>query len=390
MEAEVDKKVDRKKERHYDFIVIDNGSGYVKAGFSGEDAPRVVLPSLVHKTPPSEPGRPTITKLSNELDLNDPPEDLELPIQRGTIQDTEASWESMRYIWEHIITEDLQTDPSNANVLVTDSIFNTRDNKLKIAQIFFDRIGVRSLGIMPAEVLSLFSTGRTLGIVVDSGDGITSVVPVFEGFALTHALKKLDLAGSDLTKFIQTRLETEISPSQLEVARKIKENMLVVPNNMNQALEGPDLIKENQTLYELPGGRIISVDKETRLKAAEALFDPKIVGSEEPSISDLVKESLLKCDEDLREDMASSIVLSGGTSMIPGLQERLELELKAKMRDYSGEIAVHSDSFRKHAAWIGGSMLSSFSTYCDYMVIEKSTWETEGIVKPSLIHKYTF
>lgn len=383
MEAELDTK---------EFVVIDNGSGFIKAGFSGEDAPKVVIPTVLGKFDPTEPGRSGITKLGHDLDLKQPNCQLHFPIERSTIKDNDQDWENMRDIWEYIIKDQLQLDPSTVNVLVTDPVLNSRENKQRISQIFFESIGVSSLGIVASPVLSLFSTGKTRGVIVDSGDGCTSIVPVFEGFALPHATKRIPLAGIDITNYLLQNLSSHLRPEQFTVARGIKEEMLVVALDYERTLTGKDLITEEESCYELPGGKVIKIDKQTRINAAEILFRPSIIGKDLGGLPELTAEAIFKCDMDLRGDMYTNIALSGGTSMMRGFHDRMEKEIRTIMSGsvISNEVKVSSDSFRQHAAWIGGSMLASLSTFGQFMVMSKAEWEAEGTIRSALVHKFTF
>jgi len=298
----------------------------------------------------------------------------------------------MRDIWEHLIKDQLQLDPSTINVLITDPVLNSRENKQRISQIFFESIGVSSLGIMSSPVLSLFSTGKTRGIVIDIGDGSTSIVPIFEGFALPHATKRIPLSGVDITNYLLQNLSMHLKPEQFTVARGIKEEMLVVPQDYEKTMNGKDLITDEESCYELPSGEIIKINKQTRVNAAEILFRPSIINKEIGGIPELTAESIFKCDIDLRADMYSNISLSGGTSMMRGFHERMEKEIRTIMSGtvMGNEIKVVSDSFRQHAAWIGGSMLASLSTFGQFMVMSKAEWEAEGTIRQSLVHKFTF
>ena len=283
----------------------------------------------------------------------------------------------------------MQEDLNSANVLITDSILNTRESRQRMASVFFETFSVASLGIMSSPVLSLFSIGKTRGIVVDVGCGLTSIVPIFEGYALPHAIHKIPLAGQDITNFIHTKLSNHIKPSQTFIARSIKEEMMVVPLQYHKDAE---LLSEEKRFYELPGGKIINVDKETLGNAAEILFKPSIIGQNIRSIPDQVVESILKCDPDLRPDMYGNIVISGGSTMMKGFHERMEKDIKSRLELHVpvSDIKVHADSFRQHAAWIGGSMLASLSTFGQFMVIRKDDWENDSSMRPSLIHKYSF
>lgn len=210
-----------------DYIVIDNGSGFIKAGFSGEDTPRIVIPTVMETIPAPEQGKVIVYNIGNNIDLKNPVQErLTYPIERGQIinleKEPDTNWDTMTRIWEYII-KTLGTEPSTANVLITDSPCSDRDTKLKMAEIMFDKLKVNTLGIVSTAVLSLLSTGRTRGLVVESGDGITHAVPVFEGYALPHAIRTLHLAGSDLTKHIHDSLREHLLPAQITIARNIKE-----------------------------------------------------------------------------------------------------------------------------------------------------------------------
>ena len=379
MEADLDTK---------DFIVIDNGTGYIKAGYSGEDAPKIIIPTAMTVTENQEQGKGRIFESGGDIFKN-PDKNLIFPIDRGVIKNTDLDWECMSYVWEHIIKNIMQEEVSSANVLITDSILNSRENRQKLASVFLDTLGVNSLGIMPAPVLSLFSIGKTKGTVVDVGCGLTSIVPVFEGYALPHAIQKVPMAGHDITSFIHSKLAEHLRPNQMFVARSISEEMTVAALNYHK---GVQLLSEDKRYYELPGGKIINVDQDILATAAEIVFNPSVISSPIRGLTDQVEKSILKCDLDLRPDMLGNIVLSGGTSMMKGFYERFDREIKGKLDHLATEheIKVHADSFRQHAAWIGGSMLASLSTFGNFMVIKKDEWGEDNNVKQSLIHKYSF
>lgn len=379
MEAELDTK---------DFIVIDNGTGYIKAGYSGEDAPKIVMPTVMSIIESQEQGKSKTMYSGADIDLKTPEVPLIFPIDRGMIKSTEQDWECMSFVWEHIIKNLMQEELNSANVLITDSILNTRENRQRMASVFFDTLGVNSLGILPAPVLSLFSIGKTRGIVVDVGCGLTSIVPIFEGYALPHAIHKIPLAGYDITTFIHQKLSAYLKPTQMFLSRNIAEDMTVVPLKYNK---GQVLLSEDKRYYELPGGKIINIEQDILANAAEILFKPSIVEQNIKGLPEQIIESIMKCDNDLRPDMYGNIVLSGGASMMKGFYERIEKDVRGRLEGVSGnDIKMYADSFRQHAAWIGGSMLASLSTFGQFMVIKKEEWENDPNMRPSLIHKYSF
>jgi actin len=205
----------KKMETFFDqkeFVVIDNGTGFIKAGFSGEDLPRCVIPTVVGThaiaIDPSQVTGPVGGSSGTEgnqhkIDYAFGPaafaqratHELHFPIKRGIIED----FEHMALLWEYIFEKELNLDPKNMNILLTDSPLNSKENKQEIAQIMFEKFKVESLAIVNTAVLSLFSTGKTSGIVAECGEGVSYTVPVFEGYALPHAIHKLDIAGQDVT-----------------------------------------------------------------------------------------------------------------------------------------------------------------------------------------------
>ena len=184
---------------------------------------------------------------------------------------------------------------------------------------------------------------------------------ILTGFALPHATNRMELAGNDLTTMIRARLaERGVSFSRSEahatIVRNIKETLCHVAVNDEQ--DSGDPAAESQQ-YELPDGQVITVDPETRYGIAEALFTPvqnypnannTIVKG---GIVSLLLDSISKCDGDLQPDLFGNIVLSGGTSMFPGLRARLLSEIHSHIDSDDVVVNVVTDSQRKYAAWIG-------------------------------------
>lgn len=206
MEAELDNK-------DYKFIVIDPGSAYIKAGYSGNDTPDIVIPTAIGKQEEKKDGKQASIRIGNQIDLKNLSGKVNFPVERGQIKDSNIEWDNMQTIWEYIIREGFHQDPSNANILVTYNFSSSREYRERLATTFLEKIGVNSLGLVAAPTLSLFATGRTKGLVIEAGEGLTSIAPIFEGYALPHAVKVMQVAGSDITSYIQQRLEHLITPA---------------------------------------------------------------------------------------------------------------------------------------------------------------------------------
>ena len=214
-------------------VVLDNGSGMVKAGFAGEDAPQCVFPAIVGRP---RPGQVTIQgggskteyigdeaiKLMGVLNLN-------YPIAAGIVE----SWEDMEKVWHHAFYNELRIAPNEAKgVLLTEAPRNPKANREKMVQLMFETFEVKNIYVAIQAVMSLYSAGRTTGLVVDAGDGVSHTVPVFEGFSLPHAVEKMEIAGRCVTAYAQKLLLEEghsfTSSAELEIVKDIKEKLAFV------------------------------------------------------------------------------------------------------------------------------------------------------------------
>ena len=365
-------------------IIIDNGTGYCKAGLSGEEGPRAVFPACV--------GYP---KYASGMVGGDKKEfffgadaeakrgvlKLNYPIEHGVVN----NWDDMEKIWGHVFTNELRVAPEEHNVMLTEAPMNPKENREKMAQIMFETFNVPGLYIAIQAVLSLYSAGKFTGIVADSGDGVTHFVPIFDGYSLPHAVIRLDLAGRDLTEFMM-KLLTETgqrfsTTAEKEIVKAIKEKACYVALDFEEELKSVEPFD-----YELPDGTHVVV-KDQRIRCPEALFKPSMVGKEGNGIGQTCYDSIQKCDIDVRKDLYNCVVLSGGTSMYNGLPERLTKEIKALAPEsMKEEVKVIASPERKFAVWIGGSILSSISTF-ESMWITKTEYEESGA---TIVHRKCF
>lgn len=368
-------------------LVLDVGSGNVKAGFAGEEAPRVTFPSVV--------GRPKTANVmaaspTQECYVGDEARSMrgilriEYALQHGIVQD----WDDMEKIWSHAFFNELRIDPREHPVMLTEPALNPKSNRERMTQVMFDTFFVPAIYVSTQAILSLYAAGRTTGIVCDSGDGVTHIVPVYEGYAMPHAILRMNLAGRDLNehllKLLSERGSSLTSSAEREIVRDIKEKCCYVAEDFEKEMQRSEGENFDDTTYELPDGNLVALGSE-RFRCPEAMFNPPLVGKEAEGVHKMIFQSIVLCDVDLRRELFQNIVLSGGTTLFKGFGKRIQTELAA-MAPASLRIRVLNPEDRAHSVFIGGSMLSDLDVFTD-MCVSRAEYKENG---PSVIHSKCF
>jgi actin beta/gamma 1 len=368
-------------------IVCDNGTGVVKAGFGGDQVPRTVFPSMI--------GYPKKSKyvlkgmnmrdvyVGRDADRKRGILRIEYPLEHGIVK----NWDDMTALWDHTFNDRLRVDPSKHPVLLTEAPLNPKANREKMCEIMFENYDVRGVYIAIQAVLALYSAGNTTGMTMDIGDGVCHDVPIYEGFALPHAIERLDLAGRDLTNFLVRQMMQQghafRTNAEKETVKKIKEQCCYIAfdyeKEKEKAAKG-----ECDMPFELPDGKVIKIGK-ARFETPESLFQPHLCGLESGGIHEKIKSSVDKCDIDIRRDMYGSIILSGGSTMYDGFEDRLTKELV--LLNHSGvKVKVIARPERKYCVWMGGSILGSLDTFRN-MWLSPDDWDELG---PKGVHSKFF
>ncbi|CAG5123309.1 unnamed protein product [Candidula unifasciata] len=364
-------------------VVIDNGSGMCKAGFAGEDAPRAVFSSVV--------GRPryqtkTIDVSQKESYVGDDAQlkrdilTLKYPIEHGII----VNWEDMEKIWHHTFYNELRIVPEEHPILLSEAALNPKGNREKMTQVMFETFNIPAMYVSIEAVLALYASGRGSGVMVESGDGVTQIVPIFESCALLNGIMRLDLAGRDLTEYLMKILSERgysfTTTGEREIVREIKEKLCYVAVDFEHEMQTTSQ-SFGLEKYKLPDGQIITIGNES-FRCPEPLFQPSLLGLEMPGIHEATYDCIMECDIDTRRHFYNNIILSGGNTIFPGIADRMKKEISSRVPE-SMRVNVVDFNDRKYFVWIGGSILGSLSTLQQRWIL-KEEYDEKG---PSIMHR---
>ncbi|XP_051164097.1 actin-related protein 2 isoform X2 [Leptopilina boulardi] len=381
-------------------IVCDNGTGFVKCGYAGANFPAHIFPSIV--------GRPIIraTNKIGDIDVKDVLNmsdlmvgdeasklrsmlEISYPMQNGIVR----NWEDMCHVWDYTFgKEKMNINPRECKILLTEPPMNPTTNREKMIEVMFEKYGFAGTYIAIQAVLTLYAQGLISGVVVDSGDGVTHICPVYEEYALPHLTRRLDIAGRDITmyliKLLLLRGYAFNHSADFETVRMMKEKLCYISYNLETeeklALETTVLVES----YTLPDGRVIKVGGE-RFAAPEALFQPHLINVEAQGIAELVFSTIQAADIDMRSELYKHIVLSGGSTMYPGLPSRLEREIKqlylerVLKNDTSTlnkfKIKIEDSPRRKDMVFMGGAVLAEITKDRDAVWMLREEYEEKGL-----------
>ena len=358
-------------------IVIENGSKNTKAGFAGDETPRAVFPSIVGRTRAQGlmigMGQ-MYWAAGDEAHSKRGILTLKFPIEHGIV----TNWDNMEDIWHHTFYNVLRAAPEEHPVLLTEAPLNPRANREKTAQIMFETFDTPAIYLSISQVLSLYSVGRTTGLVVDSGHMSSQIVPIHRGQVVTPAVASLEIGGSHLTGYLMKLLSESgyslCGGSETEVINDIKEELCYV------SVAREESRTEVRRMYQLPDGQEIKLTSEC-FRCPEPIFQPSLIGLEE-SLPMIIDRTINKCDQDLRKYLSTNIVLVGGSTLFPGMSDRLCAELSLL---FQGRIPIRvtAPPERRYSSWIGGSALASMDGF-EKICLSKECYDEYG---PQIVYR---
>lgn len=342
-------------------IIIDNWSSSTKTGFSSEKLPRKIFPTVI--------GRPKKdVYVGSELLTDNFLLDLDFPIQHGVI----TNWENMEIIYNHAFYKELRIEPSEYTIFVTESSNNTQPNREKLMEIMFETFNFNSFYSCNQGALSLYSTSKKdSGVVVEIGYGVCQIVPILNGRPISDSIVCNNLAGRDLTERLKQLLFKRnysfTANSEDHIVNDIKKKLCYL--SLDYETEIQKSKSDLKASYKLPDGKEIEVDEE-RISCPELLFKPHLNGFEFAGIDKSLFVAVNKVHPSHIKDMYSNVILSGGTSMFNGLQERIKNEI-SKLAPPIMKVNVCSANKQNCAAWIGAAYFASLENFNEMIITKK-------------------
>lgn len=338
-------------------IVLDNGSGTIKAGFSGKIKPGFIIPTVCGRIKSQffDQGKKDIFFGKEALE-NIEIVDINNPVEHGIIK----NWDFMERVWYNLFENHLQISPEKHPILLSDSPFHNEHERATMSQIMFETFNFPSLYFYNQSILSLYANNLETGIVVDLGYGKSSIVGFYEGDQM-HSKSLLHIQGKDFNDLLIKLIAYHQGKADFETdySNDIKEKLCFVSTDLEKDIH---LSKEKKLdkSYKLPDGSEIIIGRE-RFETSEVLFQPSLIGLEDQGIHQQVFNIITRCKEQIQPKLYQNIVLCGGSSLFEGLDIRLKQELEILSKDYT--VDIKSPSNRIFSPWIGGSMLSSLSSF---------------------------
>lgn len=359
-------------------VIADVGSLYTKAGVGGERLPRLVIPTVLGERRPDLLS-PFVTipdvaigdqALSKRRFMR-----LHWPVERGHVRDWSA--------WAKFISLTLRrmrVSPEECVVVIPFPPLTPDAERLKAAEILIEQVGVAGIFFPLSPLLTLYASRKDTALVIESGDGITTVTPIVDGVPILEAAQRLNLAGRDVTEALLRMLQQRglmLGAESLDLVRRIKEEHCYVAlepeKERDKALKVPRLVASEATL---PDGTKVTLTYE-RFEAPEVLFTPGKFAVVERGIHEAAYLAVSKCDESYWPLLLSNVILSGGNVQLRNLALRLKAELVKMFPDYADKVSVTLAEQPMFADFLGASILSRIESFMKW-VLTRDKWRTEG------------
>lgn len=361
-------------------VVIDNGSSLLKAGFNAENAPRIILPTVLGSLKEDSANcffDDNKKYIGKECFLNSEHLDLKFPLEI----EGRPNYNEMEEIWLYLFFNQLKVSPESHNVFLIEPSFSNDKNRQALAEIMFEKFNIFNIHIEPQGTMALWSTAKSSGLVVESDHLNTEIIPIYEKYIISHGIRFSSLAGKRMTEEFEKVVERKL-PKYCKLAN-LKETARIVKETTAELILDNDYSKLNDTKetyvdFTLPDGNKIMIGNE-RYDIPRSIFESELLNMDEKPLHELIKESILSCDINIRKELASNILLGGGNTLIKGYADVLKKKVEQALgKTYEGVVKISSPKERHYAVWTGASVVCSISNF-QHIWVSKNDFEEYGV-----------
>ena len=366
------------------FIILDIGSGYCKAGFSGEIEPKIITPTIVghQKSIDSENIDDTSSLIFGEKAIEKKNLKIEHPIQKGSIK----NWNDLNYFLDNLFKNELKIDCKNFGILITETSSTSKLEREKLVELIFDNYEFSQIYINNGAILSLYGACKFSGFVLDSGYDFSEIVPIRNGYPFKNTIKSIDIGGNDINEYLKKLImkNNNISLLNENEINNIKEKLCFIAENSTNDEKEKNNNKE--IIYELPDKSKIKI-KDERFLAPELNFHPEMIEKEYGGLAQIFCSCMYDVDNYTKQKFDGTVVLSGGNTLFQNFTDRLSKEIKkcygGKFKDRFEIVEIPE---RKFIQWIGGSIFSIMSIF-NGLCTTRQEYNENGA---KIIHKKCF
>ena len=356
-------------------IIVDVGTSEIKAGFSGDESPKIRSPTYIGELKNKKKFEENQKNqyISDECNKFTGNLNLRCPIEDGVFKIPEDIFLIFNYIYSKLGVN--EQNIKNHPILISEPLHNQDSNRAKIAEILFEKMSVPSLIFGSQPLLSLFSTAYTTGVILESGDAITQSCVSYEGYLIQSSCFRYDYGGRDVTNALEVLIDkNKYNFKDIKIFKNIKEKQcyLKISKDENGKYEDFNSI---QSEFILPDGSKIKLNNE-KIIAPEILFNNQLNCSENPPFHEIVFNSISKADINIKNKLYNTVVLSGGNTLFKGMKEKMKNCLE-KLAPKHMEIKIRMNNNPQISCWNGGNVISSLNTF-KKMLVTQNDWKEQG------------
>ena len=370
-------------------IIIDLGSYEIKAGFhTSNQYPSIKFLSYI--------GEPKFNKIIRQINIHNTEKrdqyvgddctpylgilKLHYPIKHGAF----TNEDDIPLVFNHIFNKlGLEGNGVDHPLLIAEALLNPKDNREKISEILFEKYNIPGLVFGYQPSLSLFSLSSTIGVVLESGDGVSQICSIIDGYSIPCSFIRYNFGGNDVNEYLRQALKKKgielISDTEKLLLHEIKIKHVLCQIAETKSEE------ERSSTYRLPDSRVIEIDN-NEYSASNVMFNPSLVGKNYLGLHQMVATCIEKVNLEYREKLCNNIKLTGGNSSMKNFNQVMHTQLQDILPKNKG-ISIKVNTINcTISSWNGGNIITELGIFKDLLVTKKE-WDEQG---KDIVHKKSF